>query len=119
MDVGLVRSRIVATLDADADARRRAERDLKAAEEHAGFTDALLDILQGEQEASVRLSTAVYLKNRVSRAWAVSDDAAVTHKPIPEEEKARVRERLLAAAVDIHGRRARTARARPAEDPAL
>lgn len=30
MDVGLVRSRIVATLDADADARRRAELDLKA-----------------------------------------------------------------------------------------
>ncbi|OBT70757.1 hypothetical protein VF21_10168 [Pseudogymnoascus sp. 05NY08] len=95
MDVGLVRSRIVATLDADADARRRAELDLKAAEEHAGFTDALLDILQGEQEASVRLSTAVYLKNRVSRAWAVSDDAATTHKPIPDEEKARFRERLL------------------------
>ncbi|OBT44295.1 hypothetical protein VE00_05866 [Pseudogymnoascus sp. WSF 3629] len=95
MDVGLVRSRIVATLDADADARRRAELDLKAAEEHAGFTDALLDILQGEQEASVRLSTAVYLKNRVSRAWAVSDDASATHKPIPDEEKARFRERLL------------------------
>ncbi|KFY49029.1 hypothetical protein V495_00795 [Pseudogymnoascus sp. VKM F-4514 (FW-929)] len=95
MDVGLVRSRIVATLDADADARRRAELDLKAAEEHAGFTDALLDILQGEQEASVRLSTAVYLKNRVSRAWAVSEDAPATHKAIPDEEKARFRERLL------------------------
>jgi hypothetical protein len=30
MDVGLLRSRIVATLEADADARRRAELDLKA-----------------------------------------------------------------------------------------
>ncbi|KFY55135.1 hypothetical protein V496_07105 [Pseudogymnoascus sp. VKM F-4515 (FW-2607)] len=95
MDVGLVRSRIVATLDADADARRRAELDLKTAEEHAGFTDALLDILQGEQEASVRLSTAVYLKNRVSRAWAVSEHGAPTQNPIPDEEKARFRERLL------------------------
>lgn len=34
MDVGLVRSRIVATLDADADARRRAELDLKAVRTH-------------------------------------------------------------------------------------
>ncbi|OBT65407.1 hypothetical protein VE03_06106 [Pseudogymnoascus sp. 23342-1-I1] len=95
MDVGLVRSRIVATLDADADARRRAELDLKAAEEHAGFTDALLDILQSEQEASVRLSTAVYLKNRVSRAWAITDHGAPTLNPIPDEEKTRFRERLL------------------------
>lgn len=28
------------------------------AEEHAGFTDALLEILQAEQEASVRMSSA-------------------------------------------------------------
>ena len=75
MDVAVLRGRIVATLDADADVRRRAELDLKTvstpkqnclgqeliiilqAEEHAGFSDALLDILQTEQEASVRLSS--------------------------------------------------------------
>lgn len=75
MDVAVLRGRIVATLDADADARRRAELDLKAvsssvqncqghvltislkAEEHPGFTDALLDILQAEQEAAARLSS--------------------------------------------------------------
>ena len=70
-----MRGRIVATLNADADARRRAELDLKTvspcvqncqghvltiplkAEDHPGFTDALLEILQAEQEASVRLSS--------------------------------------------------------------
>jgi hypothetical protein len=75
MDVAVLRGRIVATLDADADARRRAELDLKTvsssvqncqghvltmpleAEDHPGFTDALLEILQAEQEASVRLSS--------------------------------------------------------------
>lgn len=75
MDVAVLRGRIVATLDADADARRRAELDLKTvslpkpncqghvltallkAEEHPGFTDALIEILQAEQEASVRLSS--------------------------------------------------------------
>lgn len=34
MDVGEIRSRIVATLEADADARRRAELDLKAVRCH-------------------------------------------------------------------------------------
>lgn len=94
MDVAVLRGRIVATLDSDADARRRAELDLKTAEDHPGFTDALLEILQAEQEASVRLSTVVYLKNRVTRGWKPSEET--THnKAIPEDEKARFRERLL------------------------
>lgn len=36
----------------------------------------------------------VYLKNRVSRAWAPIDDSP-TNKKIPEEEKTNVRDRLL------------------------
>lgn len=75
MEAAALRSRILATLDPDADTRRRAELELKTvsihnsnlldnllmaawqAEEHSGFTDALLDILQGEQEEQVRLSS--------------------------------------------------------------
>ncbi|TVY45621.1 putative importin [Lachnellula subtilissima] len=94
MDVAVLRDRIVATLDADADARRRAELDLKAAEEHPGFTDALLDILQAEQEGPIRLSTVVYLKNRVTRGWAPSEDFP-QNKAISDDEKHRFRERLL------------------------
>ncbi len=36
----------------------------------------------------------VYLKNRVSRAWAPVEDAS-PHKPISQEEKANLRQRLL------------------------
>ncbi|CAL3973064.1 unnamed protein product [Diplocarpon coronariae] len=93
MDVAVVRGRIVATLSPDADLRRRAELDLKTAEEHAGFTDALLEILQAEQEASVRMSTVVYLKNRVTRGWSPAD--SMQNKPIGDEEKERFRQRLL------------------------
>ncbi|TVY65558.1 putative importin, partial [Lachnellula suecica] len=96
MDVAVLRGRIAATLDADADARRRAELDLKTAEEHPGFTDALLDILQGEQEPAVRLSTVVYLKNRVTRGWAPHEDSP-QNKPISADEKQRFRDRLLPA----------------------
>ncbi|RKF71337.1 putative nonsense-mediated mrna decay protein [Golovinomyces cichoracearum] len=57
MNAAGLRSRIVATLDADADTRRRAELELKTAEDHPGFTDALLDILHAEQEAPIRMSS--------------------------------------------------------------
>ncbi|KAM3083854.1 Nonsense-mediated mRNA decay protein 5 [Clarireedia jacksonii] len=92
MDVAILRGRIASTLDQDADTRRRAELDLKTAEEHQGFADALLDILQAEQDPAVRLSTVVYLKNRVTRAWLPSE---TQNKPMADDEKARFRERLL------------------------
>ncbi|KAH8660673.1 nonsense-mediated mRNA decay protein-like protein [Tricladium varicosporioides] len=95
MDVVSLRDRIATTLVADADARRRAELDLKTAEELPGFTDALLDILQAEQEAPIRLSTVVYLKNRVTRGWAPASDDFPQNKPILDDEKQRFRERLL------------------------
>lgn len=37
----------------------------------------------------------MYLKNRVSRAWAPSEDASRDYKPIPEDEKEDIRQRLL------------------------
>jgi len=84
MDSTILRGLIVSTLDANTDVRRRAEIDLKSvrsshippglflivqhlladicspqAEDHPGFTDALLDILQAEQEAPVKLSSTI------------------------------------------------------------
>ncbi|KAI9861983.1 MAG: hypothetical protein M1813_005054 [Trichoglossum hirsutum] len=94
MDVGALRNRIQSTLDPNADIRRQAELDLKYAEDKVGFVDALLDILQAEQEAQIRLSTVVYLKNRVSRGWSPGDEFP-THKPISEEEKPGFRNRIL------------------------
>ncbi|KAK8430943.1 armadillo-type protein [Phyllosticta citricarpa] len=97
MDVAGLRSRIAATLESNADARRQAEIDLKYAEDQPGFPDALLDILEAEQEAGVRLSTVVYLKNRITKGWSVSEEysQATNAKPIPEDEKANFRKRLV------------------------
>ncbi|KAL1955255.1 hypothetical protein VTO42DRAFT_8853 [Malbranchea cinnamomea] len=94
MDVAALRDRIQATLDTNADNRRQAEADLKYAESQPGFPAALLDILQVEQDPGVRLSTVVYLKNRVIRGWAPEKDHT-THKPIPEDEKLPLRNRLI------------------------
>ncbi|KZF22704.1 ARM repeat-containing protein [Xylona heveae TC161] len=96
MDVAGLRNRIESTLNANADVRRQAELDLKYAEDKPGFLDALLDILQAEQVEGVRLSTVVYLKNRVTRGWSPPDEYS-QHKPIAEEEKLRFRTRLLPA----------------------
>ncbi|KAA6412816.1 MAG: nonsense-mediated mRNA decay (Nmd5) [Lasallia pustulata] len=94
MDAGGLRNRIQSTLTPNADTRRQAELDLKYAEEQPGFTNALLDILQVEQDNGVRLSTVVYLKHRVNRAWSPSDESPI-HKQIPEDEKLSFRGRLL------------------------
>ncbi|KAJ5112410.1 hypothetical protein N7532_000455 [Penicillium argentinense] len=96
MDVTALRDRIQCTLDADANIRRQAELDLKYAESQPGFINALLDILQGEQNNAVQLSAGVYLKNRINRGWAPIDDSP-QRAPVPESEKPGFRERLIPA----------------------
>ncbi|KAF2267928.1 ARM repeat-containing protein [Lojkania enalia] len=94
MDVAGLRDRIQATLDPNSAIRQQAELDLKFAEDKPGFTDALLNILEAEQDNGVRLSTVVYLKNRVSKGWSPAEDFTQA-KPIPEEEKQSFRGRLV------------------------
>jgi hypothetical protein len=95
MDITAVRGLLAASLDSDADNRRRAELQLKSIEENEGFMNCLLDILQSEQEASVRLATVIYVKNRVNRSWYSNEQGVATESTISEDEKARVRERLV------------------------
>ncbi|KAL9001251.1 MAG: hypothetical protein Q9188_005511 [Gyalolechia gomerana] len=94
MDVGVLRDRIRTTLDTNADARRQAELDLKYAEEQPGFINALLNILQAEHDNGIRLSTVVYLKNRVTRGWTAGEEHQ-QHKQIGPDEKADLRNRIL------------------------
>ncbi|PGH18708.1 hypothetical protein AJ80_04361 [Polytolypa hystricis UAMH7299] len=94
MEVAALRERIRATLDSNADNRRQAELDLKFAEDQPGFPNALVDILQAEQDNGVRLSAVVYLKNKVVRGWAPAEEHS-THKPFPEEERLSFRNRLI------------------------
>ncbi|WPG99451.1 Hypothetical protein R9X50_00226500 [Acrodontium crateriforme] len=94
MDAAGIRSRIQATLDANADIRRQAELELKAAEETPGFLDALLNILEAEQDNGIRLSTVVYFKNRINKAWSKPDEGS-TSNAISDQEKTAVRQRLV------------------------
>ncbi|KAG5931655.1 hypothetical protein E4U53_001663, partial [Claviceps sorghi] len=94
MDTAVLRELLGASLAADADNRRRAELQLKQIEQQPGFVDALFDILQVEQEATVRLSTVIYIKHRVNRAWYRTDQYNGEYI-ITEDEKARVRDRLV------------------------
>ncbi|OJJ31152.1 hypothetical protein ASPWEDRAFT_119296 [Aspergillus wentii DTO 134E9] len=96
MDVTALRDRIQSTLDANADNRRQAELDLKYAETQPGFINALLDILQAEQNNAVQLSAGVYLKNRINRGWSPVEESPL-RTPIPEGEKPGFRERLIPA----------------------
>ncbi|KAJ5974288.1 importin [Penicillium waksmanii] len=96
MDVTALRDRIQTTLDPNTSIRQQAELDLKYAESQPGFINALLDILQGEQNNAVQLSAGVYLKNRINRGWAPIDDNP-QRAPVPEAEKPAFRERLIPA----------------------
>ncbi|KAK5998970.1 putative importin [Cladobotryum mycophilum] len=95
MDTAAVRALLAASLDTDADNRRRAELQLKQVEEHPGFLNCLLDVLEAEQESSVRLATVIYIKNRVNRSWYQAEGLPTTDNVIAEEEKARIRDRLV------------------------
>lgn len=92
MDATNLRRFIVATLDPDANTRVQGELQLKHAADLPGFTDLLLSNLQNEQDINVALSTAVYLKNHISKGWPPSEDAT---KSIPEDEKSRFRNAFL------------------------
>ena len=89
-----LRNTIQSTLSADAAIRQQAEAALKSAEQHPGFIGTLLDIIQAEQDNGIRLSGAIYLKNRVSRGWPTEN---TPHTPIPEAERKPFRDRLLPA----------------------
>ena len=95
MDASGLRERIQATLDPNTQTRQAAEAELKAAEDSPGFLDALLNILEGEQDSGVRLSAVIYFKNRVQKGWSKPEDVVPNHKDIPEPEKAIVRARLI------------------------
>ncbi|PNP49445.1 hypothetical protein THARTR1_09767 [Trichoderma harzianum] len=94
MEFATVRALLAASLDTNADSRRRAELQLKQVEDHAGFLICLLDVLEAEQDASVRLATVIYIKNRVNRSWYQAEGIP-SESSIAEEEKVRIRDRLV------------------------
>lgn len=87
-----LRSTIASTLSANASTRQQAELALKAAEAQSGFIEQLLQLVEREQDAGVRLSAVVYLKNRVSRGWNTEH---TVHPPIPEQDRSPFKGRLL------------------------
>ncbi|KKA27325.1 hypothetical protein TD95_002309 [Thielaviopsis punctulata] len=102
MDAALIRGLLAAILDPNADTRKQAEAQLQQYHEQPGFLGCLLDIMQSEQVENVRLSTAIYAKNRVNHAWTVLDPSEKEYV-IPEAEKAIFRERLLPIMASAEG----------------
>jgi hypothetical protein len=67
------------------------------AEEHPGFTDALLDILQAEQEAPVRMSSMQNLRTPLPRCLHILTDHCSRCLPQEPHYKRMVTERGLPA----------------------
>ncbi|KAI5843637.1 armadillo-type protein [Tricharina praecox] len=94
MDTAALRECIGSTLSANADIRRQAELQLKAAEVQKGFVAALTDIVSNDPDANFRHSAVIYLKNKVTRSWEFNEEWPKI-PAIPEDEKAILRERLI------------------------
>lgn len=94
MDSAALRECIGSTLSANADIRRQAELQLKAAEVQKGFVAALTDIVSNDPDAKFRHSAVIYLKNKVTRSWEFNEEWPKI-PAISEDEKAILRERLI------------------------
>jgi hypothetical protein len=94
MDATTIRNLLAVSLESGTDNRRQAELQLKQIEPQPGFMDVLTQVLQTEQDAQVRLSAVIYLKNRVNKAWSRTEIYQNEHL-IPEDEKSRLRDNLL------------------------
>lgn len=99
MDTHALHSCFEATLKADANIRKDAELQLKAAESTPGFISSCLDIVVEPQVSdNVKTASAIYLKNKIHRNW---DPLSPVGTPILENEKPAFRERLIPAITKV------------------
>ncbi|EPE04576.1 importin-beta domain-containing protein [Ophiostoma piceae UAMH 11346] len=94
LDFESIKGWIVATLDPNDGVRQASEANLKNAETVEGFTGVLLSILETEQSQDVKLAAAIYVKNRVNKAWTYVE-IYPDERLLAEDEKTQVRNRLL------------------------
>lgn len=117
----------------DPNTRKRAEQNLYAINTQPGFLLHLLQlVLEPSQNRAVRLAGGVYLKNitklrweevsrslhcyltRVNRSSPIKDV-----QPLPENDKATLRDRLIPAMITLSGAEDKAIRAQIAESVAL
>ncbi|KAH9931314.1 armadillo-type protein [Fomitopsis serialis] len=94
--------------------RKQAEQSLQALSVQQGFLSALLRIvLEPSQDRSVRLAGSVYLKNVVKTRW---DDE---EQPVPDADKAALRNELIPAMIALSNASDKAMRAQVVESVSL
>ncbi|KAI0684913.1 Cse1-domain-containing protein [Cytidiella melzeri] len=94
--------------------RKQAEQNLHALSVQPGFLPVLLRlVLEVSQDRSVRLAASVFFKNVVKNKW--EDEEA----PVPESDKAALKDALVAAMIQLSTPSDKTIRAQIAESISL
>ncbi|KAI0775001.1 Cse1-domain-containing protein [Trametes elegans] len=94
--------------------RKQAEQSLQTLSVQPGFLTHLLSlVLQSSQDRAVRLAASVYLKNLVKSRW--EDD----EPPVPEADRAALRDALVPAMIQLSNASDRAVRAQVAESISL
>ncbi|KAI0825963.1 importin alpha re-exporter [Irpex lacteus] len=95
--------------------RKQAEQNLHALSVQPGFLPVLLRlVLEASQDRSVRLAASVFFKNVVKNKW---ED--VRQAPVPEADKAALRNALVAAMIQLSTPSDKAVRAQIAESISL
>ncbi|KAI0636204.1 Cse1-domain-containing protein [Trametes polyzona] len=94
--------------------RKQAEQNLQSLSVQPGFLTHLLTlVLQSTQDRAVRLAASVYLKNLVKSRW--EDD----EPPVPQPDRAALREALVPAMIQLSNASDKAVRAQVAESISL
>jgi len=92
-----------ASMSPDKNTRIAAELELRKFESSEGMLSAVLGlIIHSSTEIGVQQAAAIYLKNRVRKAWALDSSSRIAVAPIPASDKQYLKSNLLPTLIASH-----------------
>ncbi|EGW33430.1 uncharacterized protein SPAPADRAFT_136705 [Spathaspora passalidarum NRRL Y-27907] len=96
MDKGTLLKALGGTLDANPQVRKQSEAELHTFEQQPGFTAYLLDlIVEADIPLGIKISAAIFFKNRVVNYWLQPENKAPSPICIRDNEKGDIKEKLI------------------------
>ncbi|RLV96021.1 Importin beta SMX1 [Spathaspora sp. JA1] len=96
MDKGTLLKALSGTLDSNPQVRKQSEAELHTFEQQSGFTSYLLDlIIEVDISLGIKISAAIFFKNRVVNYWLQPENKPVSPVSIQDSEKSDIKSKLI------------------------
>jgi len=103
MDRDTVLRCLAGTLDADVQVRKQSESQLKIFEQQPGFTVSLLDLINdANTNTGIKMSAAIFFKNRIVNYWTVPENKAGGPMYIQNDEKDAIKQKLIETIISCY-----------------